>query len=594
MAATASLNSLPRLPEPSSSLNGHAPPSAALEAVGARPRRAQRRPTKQASYELCNHAKAYLEGGQFACGYDFLYNLLAAGSSISTPAQPYIGFIAPPAYIALAASLIAYPKITTKTKSREARNGSNAALRYLRCIHTTIDGPAYPIIRKALGFSEENSRRRAPAHRSAAASLSPEPGGDVERIAGEAANAESLWTRAEDFWHVVGWAFNCSRSRKKRWARWKPWLGMMLDFLEADWDFCVRRSNDDESRSEAILQESLLWHYIVGNSRSANRGARRRIVKAILATATPESLKEYPEIWDKETERPQRKKKDDRQLGKVDFETGDMADYDSDTEMRDATADQGDGDDSDNSTDTTDDDGTIHNLHDAIERLGGTGAVELRQRLIALLAQVAANLPTEFTSLSDFFDNILEDFIQLPTITFHALLSTLRLPGLFQVAFCANLLLPLVSGTIPNYFHHEPTQQHFEATLLMLKGTNQSHATNAKISLLLEQMLMYMMNEDALTPTDVLRAAMEAGIQARHGVYGTGKGKRGNAEEEKQAKVLKEACSERMLGLLDLLEMAAGKSAQPLEQDKSGLAFLSFGSVSSLSPPPDSDTEEDG
>jgi hypothetical protein len=49
---------------PSSSVNARAASSAALEAVGTRPRRAQRRPTKQASYELTNHAKAYLEGGQ--------------------------------------------------------------------------------------------------------------------------------------------------------------------------------------------------------------------------------------------------------------------------------------------------------------------------------------------------------------------------------------------------------------------------------------------------------------------------------------------------------------------------------------------------
>lgn len=38
--------------------------SAALEAVGTRPRRAQRRPTKPATYELANHAKAYIEGFQ--------------------------------------------------------------------------------------------------------------------------------------------------------------------------------------------------------------------------------------------------------------------------------------------------------------------------------------------------------------------------------------------------------------------------------------------------------------------------------------------------------------------------------------------------
>lgn len=38
--------------------------SAALEAVGARPRRTQRRPTKPAPYELANHARAFIEGHQ--------------------------------------------------------------------------------------------------------------------------------------------------------------------------------------------------------------------------------------------------------------------------------------------------------------------------------------------------------------------------------------------------------------------------------------------------------------------------------------------------------------------------------------------------
>lgn len=104
---------------------------------------------------------------------------------------------------------------------------------------------------------------------------------------------------------------------------------------------------------------------------------------------------------------------------------------------------------------------------------------------------------------------------------------------------------------------------------------------------------MYMVSQDALIPSDALRAAMEAGVQSRHGVCGTGKGKRGNAEEERQAKALMESCSERMLNMLVLLEMAAGKSVQPLENGKGGPAFLSFGSGSSLSPAPASDIEPD-
>jgi hypothetical protein len=194
--------------------------------------------------------------------------------------------------------------------------------------------------------------------------------------------------------------------------------------------------------------------------------------------------------------------------------------------------------------------------------------------------------------LSDLFDNILEDFNQLPTRIFSVLLSTSKLPGLVRLAFCSNLLLPLVNGTLPNYFYYEPTQQHFEDTLLTLKATRQSFAANAKISLVLEQMLMYMMSQDALTPTDSLKASMESGIQKRHSVSGTGKGRKGNIEEEAQGRDLMKACSERMLGMIDVLEIAAGKPVQPLQESTSA-PLLSFGSASSLSPAPDSDTYVD-
>jgi hypothetical protein len=318
----------------------------------------------------------YADAITVANGYDFLCNLLAAGTSISTPAQPHIGFLSPPAYLAFASSLVAYPKITTKTHSKEIKKGSDAALRYLRCVHTTIDGPAYATIRQAFSFPEERARRRAPAHRSAAASLSPGPGDDVEHIAGDAAIAESVWTRAEDFWQIVGWAFNCSVSHKKRWDRWKLWLGVMLDFLGADWEFCVQRSKIEDMYSENIIQDSLLWHYIVGHSGSVNRGSRRRMVKAILATASVESLKDYPEIWERETDAPKRKK-DDEQFGDVNFETGDMAGYDSDEEMQDAAEDISNG--------KLSDDESLGEVRDTVKQLGGMQAVELRHRLIALV-----------------------------------------------------------------------------------------------------------------------------------------------------------------------------------------------------------------
>jgi hypothetical protein len=150
----------------------------------------------------------------------------------------------------------------------------------------------------------------------------------------------------------------------------------MLDFLEADWVSCVQKSKVEETHAEIIIQESLLWHYIVGYSGSVNRGSRRRIVKAILAAASVESLKDYPEIWDKETEAPKRER-DDKQAGGVDVETGDIAGYESDQDMQDTPDDNGEVADNE----------SLGELHSTVEQLGGRQAIELRHRLIALVCQ---------------------------------------------------------------------------------------------------------------------------------------------------------------------------------------------------------------
>lgn len=178
----------------------------------------------------------------------------------------------------------------------------------------------------------------------------------------------------------------------------------------------------------------------------------------------------------------------------------------------------------------------------------------------------------------------------MPTMFFSVFLPTLTVPRPMKIMFLANLLLPFVTGTLPDYFRYDPKQEHFESILLPLKA-GQSFAANAKVSLILEQLFMLMMAGDGLQATDTLREAVETGIQARHDAYGSGRGKKGNAGEEKQARDLMEACSRRLLGMLEMLEITAGKPPQK-KVDRKNISFLSFGSGSPLSSPP-SDTEEE-
>jgi hypothetical protein len=204
---------------------------------------------------------------------------------------------------------------------------------------------------------------------------------------------------------------------------------------------------------------------------------------------------------------------------------------------------------------------------------------------------VAQELPEAFTNSEGFFDTFAEEFKSLPIGVFDVLVSTSRLPAISQVALNANSLIPVTCGKVMKHVAELPAQSDFETEILLLVAT-QSFAKNAKVSLLIEQMFIYMLDNDLLEATDRLRIAVEHGIKERQSVYGTGKGRKGNASEEEQGKSIMQAASERLLGLLEVLEMSAGKEPRPRKQNSEPLTqFPSFGS--SLSSAPESDVDGD-
>ncbi|KAF2276911.1 uncharacterized protein EI97DRAFT_376432 [Westerdykella ornata] len=574
----------------------------AVGALGNQPRMSLDRPARPLTYELANHAKAYLEAGQYVAGYSFLDTLLTTNTSIATPAKRYHAYLAQAPQLALASTLIVYPNITTKAKSAEQKRGSDMALRYLHNVQCTIS-PLHEDLRRAFSFPDERSRRGTLGYRAATES-SPASESDLERLTGAPANENSLWFRATDFWHAVGWAFNCSVAHKKRWERWKLWLDVMLNFLEAGWEAQARRCRQQDLDAEDAMTETLLWQYISSED-PMNRSNRRRIIRAILARGTSQSKSLFPEVWPRETAEPKQIQLDEKSVAEIDIDNGNLGEFqkdDDDEAMADAPtatfrtsrratsrkelAVQSEDEDSEE-----DDTSGSCDAEDATNRLGGVEAVGLRQRLIVLLVKVAQALPMQFTHLGDLFDPFTEECTHLPTMLFSVLLSTSKLDGLTQTALNANHLLPLVSGQLPDYTKIEPTQAHLEQYMLPRRAATQSYSTNAKISLILEQIFLYMMSIKGLHATATLRAAVEKGIQERTSVYGTAKGKKGNAAEEEQSKMLLEASSKRLLGLLEVLEIAEGMAPQP-KSGRNKSFSISFGSVSELSSVPGSEDED--
>jgi hypothetical protein len=216
----------------------------------------------------------------------------------------------------------------------------------------------------------------------------------MERLSGLPATTNSLWDLADDFWHVVGWAFNCSRAHKKRWERWRVWLELMIGFLEADWDFRMKQIKKEDLQGldqEQLLLDSLLWHYITSEE-PTSRTNRTRMIRAIFAMATPDSNKEFPEIWKGETlDRVPKKENEVNPIAKADYnDDGGWKDQnidDEDVVMEDAE-DQAPVKISSRSPSRQSSVSSLNStseLEDPIDLLGGVDALELRQRFLALV-----------------------------------------------------------------------------------------------------------------------------------------------------------------------------------------------------------------
>jgi hypothetical protein len=116
----------------------------------------------------------------------------------------------------------------------------------------------------------------------------------------EYANAESLFTVADDLWAIVGWAFTCSVNHQRRWKWWKLVLELVLEVLETDWR--DRQVTADETGKRDALRESLIIRMLPGVGGSAGY---RRVIRAVLANGDE---REWKELWKDELSRKRPKK----------------------------------------------------------------------------------------------------------------------------------------------------------------------------------------------------------------------------------------------------------------------------------------------
>ena len=304
--------------------------------------------------------------------------------------------------LSLAATLVVHPSQTTRAAPTEANRAANDALRLLRQVNTLV-GPVNGNFATALTFpSSKNGRLRAWRSNPQMSNTRPDERGPGS-INTEIATTGSIWHRADDFWHVVGWAFNCSVAWKNRWERWRLWLDFMLDALNHDFDERLKQAKQVENSHDAqdVLGESLVLQYLFVCD---TRTARRRLMRAVFANGDAKSLNEFKQMFKNENKerRPKEASTVDGKSRKLNIDEGEFADYVDDDEDDDEVMGDVDAPPSENQPMSTSDTArrasiiTIGSSSDesewsgseanhGLDSLGDMDSILLRQRLLSLV-----------------------------------------------------------------------------------------------------------------------------------------------------------------------------------------------------------------
>ncbi|KAJ5769976.1 uncharacterized protein N7511_002027, partial [Penicillium nucicola] len=539
------------------------------------------------AFELVQHVGIFFEENLYTQALSLLYNTLASGTVSSAQAV-----IPQPQHLAVAATILVHPSTTTRAKSAEEKEAANASLRLLRLTNSLI-GPIDAKFNKAFAFTHFESSRQGLRRQD-----SPEATGlknsDTNLLKTAIGDSDSVWQRAEDFWHAVGWAFRCSVLHPERWERWQIWLQFMCNVLEDDWKERERKwleakqnepkiSPDAEPKTRGtrknahklddleIFRESLIFQYISSNT---THGGNRRILRAIFANGLREEFKEVFKKREtaKISKATQNTKKREVEVNIEKNEYGDYLDdsdeepsgaIDTNSSSSKATAKEtksrrskrtrrGTKTDLDQST-TTNPISQLQKKTKArdsesdLSSLGGYDSLALRQQLLSILSSVSHRLPKDFIPLDELYHMFVENIRDLPLPIFQHFISPSILPHMSpaaQTTLCELLLFVMQESSAPRSDNDCLHQDKLEECFLPYAAANPSIENNAKVSILLEALMALLHKSDMLFVTPRLREVVERGVLKR--------GERAEEERkralDKRVKVSVECCYLRESG----------------------------------------------
>lgn len=173
------------------------------------------------------------------------------------------------------------------------------------------------------------------------------------------------------------------------------------------------------------------------------------------------------------------------------------------------------------------------------------------------LARVAGAPSNAFTDLEDLFDLFTESFRGLPLPAFTQFIATFRLPHETLNALLVNLLIPYIPSAPKKLNIFSTSQETLVNSFLPYSANVNSSVDNAKMSLVIETLLSSMMSEGRLKADEQLsNAVVEGNNNRKKKAIGDARRKfKGRKEAEAEARRELEMSSERILAILDILDM---------------------------------------
>jgi hypothetical protein len=347
---------------------------------------------------------------------------------------------------------------------------------------------------------------------------------------------KSLFAQTENFWHVVGWTFNCYHQSPKRWSRWRLLLNFWLELAEKDLEWRTMDFNQTNVKEGSKFPADGVTAAIFQSA--FERNDQRKIMRAIFADGNQTALNEFGELYQHETKEKKKKTTEDtisRPIINIDDDQwGDWDQHEEDIEMDDAP------DDKESKVD--------------IDHTMRMDRINLRARVLSLILNATILPGCPFKSAPAILDYLTEYIKPLELNDFMDLFSAIQAPPQIYTALLLNTIEVYLPGGLPKTNLLCVGDEYIRTNFFHEQARTANAVDNAKLSILVEYLIGSLMDQDRMVYDEQLYAKIRKGIDARVRKADLNRRGKHRSDQEKMAERQLKYSGDRIIAYMALLK----------------------------------------